>query len=180
MATELVLGKMLRLHVYYQKMRGTTVGDDRDLTTHDFVIDDATWPDAGGGLTHNYARLEGDFIAFWDGQVADLQVGALRKPVEFRWYRQDAPVLPWGDPSRVLTNPTVLAPAATVATCPPQIASSVTEMTVSRRHWGRWYLPSPPAARLAADGSFTTQFVNGTADRVKTLYDAWNTRGVTP
>jgi hypothetical protein len=180
MATTLALGKILRLHVYYQKMRGTAAGDDRDLTTHDFMIDDATWPDAGGGLTHNYATLEGDFIAFWNGMVLDSNTGALVKPVEFRWYRQDSGSIPWGDPARVTSAPTVNAAAASVATLPPQVACSVTEMTVSRRHWGRWYLPSPPAARCAADGSFASTLVNGAADRVKTLYDAWNVRGVTP
>lgn len=180
MATTLVIGKILRLHVYYQKMRGTAAGDDRDLTTHDFLIDDATWPDAGGGLTHNYATAEGDFITFWNGMVTDANTGALVKPVEFRWYRQDSGIIPWGDPSRVLSAPTVTAAANTVATLPPQVACSVTEMTVSRRHWGRWYLPSPPAARCAADGSFTSQLVNGGADRVKTLYDSWNSRGITP
>lgn len=180
MATSLTLGKMLRLHVYFQRMRGTTVGDDRALTTHDFMIDDATWPDAGGGLTHNYATAEGDFITFWNGMQADGATGALIKPVEFRWYRQDAPVLPWGDPARVLLSPTVNSSANTVATCPPQVACSVTEMTVSRKHWGRFYLPSPPAAKLAADGSFTGSMVNGTSARIETLYDSWNTRGLTP
>lgn len=174
------LAKILRLHVYYQRMRSGSVGDDRALTTHDFMIDDATWPDAGGGLTHNYATMEGDFITFWNGQVTDGQHGGLVKPIEFRWYRQDSGVIPWGDPSRVLSAPTVNSAAATVATLPPQVALSVTELTVSRKHWGRFYLPGLTTAKMAADGSFLSTLYGATADRVKTLYDSWNTRGVTP
>lgn len=180
MATTLVLGKILRLHVYYQRMRGTTVGDDLALTTHDFSIDDSTWPDAGGGLTHNYATLEGDYIAFWNGMQSDLNTGALVKPVEFRWYRQDSGTIPWGDPSRVTLAPTVNASANTIATLPPQCACSVTEVTASRKHWGRFYLPGIPANRCAADGSLVSGYTGGAADRVQTLYNAWQSRGVTP
>lgn len=180
MSTSLVLGGILRLHVYYQRMRGSVVGDDRALTTHDFGIDDATWPDAGGGLTHNYATLEGDFLTFWNGCVTDANTGALVKPVQFRWYRQDSGSLPWGDPARVLDNPTATAAASSVSTCPPQVACSVTEITASRRHWGRWYFPSPPAFKCLPDGSFYNQLSDGIAARAKTLYDSWNGRGVTP
>jgi hypothetical protein len=180
MTTSLVLGKLLRLHVYYQRMRGAAVGDDRALTTHDFLIEDGTWPDAGGGLTHNYATMEGDFITFWNGLVTDAMVGGLVKPVEFRWYRQDSGDIPWGDPSRVTSNPTVTAAAATTGTCPPQVACSVTEITSSRRHWGRWYIPGIASARLNPDGSFVSNVPNGIAARAQTLYNSWTSRGVMP
>jgi hypothetical protein len=165
--------------VTYSKLRAAAVGDDGNVTTHDFVIEDEVFPDAGtAGLTHNLATMEGDFITFFNGLVNDLIVGAGTKPTAFRWYRADSGNLPWGDPARVLTNPVTLTGSGNV--CPPQVACTVTEKTDSRRHWGRFYIPGIRVSMLNADGSLATNGATGIADRAQTLYNAWNTRGVQP
>jgi hypothetical protein len=172
--------KLLRLQAIYAKRRGAVEGDDVDVTTHDFVIDDEVFPDAGGvGDTHNLATMEADFREFWDQLQGFSVIGVACGLKEYRWYRQDDGNLPWGDPARVQTI--VGGPDWGVgATCPPQISCTVTEETGSRRHWGRFYIPGIAVGALDTDGSLLDARANSIAQLAATLYDSWQSRGVTP
>lgn len=177
MSTTLTMGKLLRLQVSYSKLRAAAKGDDFNVTTHDFHILDTTWPDAGTtGLTHNYAQMETDFTTFWNSLVTNGIVGTGADIEQYRWYREDDGELPWGEPSRV-TTPTAPNEGANIC-LPPQCAQTVTEITESRRHWGRFYIPGISRAILNTDGSMSSAAVAQIAAAAKTLYDSWNTRGV--
>jgi hypothetical protein len=167
---------ILRLQVVYQRTRVTGAAQDVAVTTHDFVIDDASWPAAA---PHNYETLESDWATFYNALVgaAPSVIGANTKPIEYRWYREDDGELPWGDPARVTT---LTGFTGAGNQCPPQVACTVTEIVSSRRHWGRFYLPGISAARLSADGSLTNATVTLIANAAETLYEAWSTRGVRP
>lgn len=172
--------KLLRLQAVYAKKRGAVEGDDVDITTHDFVIDDATWPDAGtGGLTHNYASMEASFQAFWDALQAVGEMSAACGLKEYRWYREDDGELPWGDPARVQSRAGGPDWGTGVTGLPPQCSSTVTELTDWRRHWGRFYIPGLATNYLATDGSLGSQAVTGFADAAEALYNSWNSKGVT-
>lgn len=172
--------KLLRLQVEYTKLRGAVVGDDRDVTTHDFQINDAVWPDAGGAGTHNAATLEGDFRAFWTSLIGSSpsRIGAAVVPATYKWYREDDGKLPFGPAFRTQDIAAGLGGAG--ATCPPQVASTVTEITDWRKRWGRFYVPGIASPNLNADGSLTTAAVTHICTAATALYNAWRTRGVTP
>lgn len=60
---------------------------------------------------------------------------------------------------------------------PPQVASTVTLRTPSRRHWGRFYMPAPSYTMLdgtnnSKAGRFSQTFVDGLANAVGAMFES--------
>lgn len=170
--------KAIRLQAVWKRIWSSAVEDDVMITTHDFRILDTVWPDAGAtGDTHNYASLEASLATFW-GSIRSLYQPVVRLD-EYRWYRNDGGDRTWGEPARVQTIASPLAGSSTSSVMPPpQVACTVTELTDSRRHWGRFYLPTPSVVALTGDGRLTAGAVATIAAAAQTLYNSWNTKGV--
>jgi hypothetical protein len=70
---------------------------------------------------------------------------------------------------------------ANAISCPPQVAVTVTEMAGTKRHWGRFYLPSPAVVpSLTNEGRFTSTFTGDIADAFDTCYEACKAAGIYP
>lgn len=104
--------------------------------------------------------------------------------VEYQWFQvdQNSPRDESGK-SQLLGPPAKITSKAVVgidgtATLPFQVASTITLRTVSRRHWGRSYIPGLSSARLQASyGRWTNTLVDGLANAMNTLHDSWVTAG---
>lgn len=53
---------------------------------------------------------------------------------------------------------------------PPQVSCCVTEETASRRHWGRFYLPTPGGSVSATNGRFSNAEVDAVGQAASTMY----------
>lgn len=90
---------------------------------------------------------------------------------QYRWYTLDSSGRTTGAPARV--TPKAIAGTGTGSTVdlPPQSAMTVTEKSVSRRRWGRFYLPVPRMT-LTTSGRFSATQVDIVADAAEILYNA--------
>lgn len=80
-------------------------------------------------------------------------------------------------PATRTTVKAVLGQSSTIR-LPDQVSETITMRTVSRRHWGRMYLPGFSSSMLQADyGRWTTAFVDALATALNTLHDGWQTDG---
>lgn len=83
-------------------------------------------------------------------------------------YANPIPFAPSGGPAKVITHG---VPGTGSGAVPPQCTSTVTEMTPSRRHWGRFYLPSLAPGVYAPSGRLNTVNVDAIAASAHTLFD---------
>jgi hypothetical protein len=136
------------MHMKAVYTRGRITGlEDVAVTTHDFHA-----PNFDDFTDANLDAIGAAFTAYWD--AINSFWSTLTTLLELRFYRgyngDGSPgevdhIVPVGD-----------AGEGTTASCPPQVACSVTEIlgAESRRHWGRFYLPAPTVSALALDGSY--------------------------
>lgn len=85
------------------------------------------------------------------------------KAVEIRYYRRsfnpnndDKPYADSGGPSRIDVISIVNTGSGGV---PPQVTSTITEVTPSRKHWGRLYLPTLAGSNFDTNGRLVTTSV---------------------
>lgn len=110
---------------------------------------------------------------------------------QYRWYK-DGPAfyvlnsagtayvpIPTGNPAIRITEVDVVGTGVGTPQ-PPQSASTVTERTSTRAHWGRFYLPSMTSSQLDADGRLTSAVLSSTLAATVTFYNACRTAGMVP
>lgn len=71
----------------------------------------------------------------------------------FRPYSDAKPFVDSGAPAAV--HP-LNVPGSNLGALPPQVSSTITEITPSRRHWGRTYLPTLADTDIGTNGRVTT------------------------
>jgi hypothetical protein len=97
---------------------------------------------------------------FWTALTTWISTkGVLR---EVRWYELDDTA-----PHKARFSETIAvtsgAGSSAAAVLPPQVACSVTTRVLSRKHWGRFYVPCLTVNSLDANGFYTTAFVDAAA-----------------
>lgn len=137
-------------------------------TTHDF------WNTAGESTDAQCDTLAATFVTFWDAirsPAASAIIGASVELTELRFYKgYDGD----GTPGEVDYVKTYTGKPGTGAfTLPPQVSCSVTEMTDSRRHWGRFYIPGISNALTASDGTLSVAGVTKIVDAAEAMYESW-------
>lgn len=133
--------------------------------------------------------VETALSAFWTTEKTDYP--SFMHSDQFRWYK-DGPAfyalngdssayVPIGDnPAIRVTEVDVAGTSGATAILPPQCAFSITEKTSSRKHWGRFYLPSGDANRLDATGLLGETERSGTLAAAVTFYNACRTASMLP
>lgn len=141
----------------------TAGAEDVAVTTHDLWQDADTWTD---GQCDTVAAA---FNTFWTTIKATM-ISTSCKLSELRFYKgYDGD----GSPGAVDYIKTYSSAGTAGISCPPQVACTVTELTDSRRHWGRFYIPGISINLLDVDGSLTSSGVTAVANAAKTMYNAW-------
>lgn len=138
--------------------------EDVAVNTFDFVNITSGDPDSSW-ITADYQAVEARLRTFYAALAAYLpSTVSLR---EFRWHLLPDPAEDT-DAVRIAPPSTPLSFTAT-ASMPHQVACSITKVTSSRRHWGRFYLGPMSAALLNADGHLNSSNVDSIAAAANTL-----------
>jgi hypothetical protein len=95
-----------------------------------------------------------------------------------RWYKFGPEIVPPQEPVRVIEWD--VDGTASGSALPPQVAVSVTEMTSSRRAWGRFYLPFNALANTDAQGRIATASLTLIADKLDAMYETCLAAGLIP
>jgi hypothetical protein len=97
---------------------------------------------------------------------------------EYQW-RDFSADFPRGESGLLKYSPTwrttpkgVFGSIAAGSELPHQVASTFTETTCSRQHWGRAYLPGLGHIVLTSYGRFTTTFVDSLANTTRALFNS--------
>jgi hypothetical protein len=144
-----------------------------DLLRNDISGPTDTW------VTADFTAAEARFLT-WLTSVNGYVPNYVVKD-SIRWYRrhfnpltETKPFAHSGPPVRVLS--VSAAAGGGGGTGPPQLAMSVTERTALPRHWGRFYLPTDPAAITAStNGRFSSSAMTAIGNATDTLYEGLHT-----
>jgi len=144
--------------------------EDVAITTHDLAF-------AGANDRPNNAQMDAmaaPYITFWNAikTVASVGISSRCTLTELRFYTgYDGD----GSPGQVDYVKTYPLPGSdsSAGMLPAQVACTVTELTDSRRHWGRFYLPGLSYNGLDVDGTLKSAMVTAMANAAETLYKAW-------
>lgn len=120
--------------------------------TLDGVFSD-TWDDGG------YGGVEAAIVAWWEAIKGVY--GTSLTFVEIRWYEAGTDVTDPNPTFRV--TPVGVTGSSSVSSMPPQVSTTLTLQTASRRHWGRMFLPNPIVSEGgtgASDGRWIHSFVD--------------------
>lgn len=153
------------------------------MTTHHFYSEAAQWPDVA---PLNYETAETVTDAWWD--TVSTFYNSNTKVQEYRWYREDDLIPPWGAPARVTSKNIPGKQAGTNPMLPPQVALCVTEYTGYQerqagrdvRHWGRFYLPAMGEGSSTPDGAVELPTQTAIADATDTWYAGLTAAGLVP
>lgn len=134
-------------------------------STRDIVETSAYWALTLDGVFNDewdsggYDAVEVAIIAWWEAIKSKYPDATTF--VEIRWYEAGTDVT---DPNPVFrVTPVGVAGTNMNAGCPPQVSTTLTLQTASRRHWGRMFLPAPAADQLGvttASGRWIHAFVD--------------------
>lgn len=115
----------------------------------------------------SYETIEGCIEAWW---TATKSLYSSEMTFDsMRWYDAGAGVVP---PQPTFRVTTVESPGTGGASMmPPQISSTMTLRTGSRRHWGRMYLPPPISTELDT-GTAAGRFIHSYVDQVPATWVA--------
>lgn len=168
-----------KLQIRYSRAPSGSVSEDVAVTTHTFLkvtggVASGTWTDPT-----DYAAVETAFGTLFT--ALKFYIPAHVHLDQYRWYIDNAALrLPDHAPNPALrvTEVDVAGTQSGAANLPPQIAVSVSEITASRKSWGRFYLPMTGAAGTDVNGRFSQSV--SIADAVKTFYNSCRAAGLYP
>jgi len=169
-------------HVIATGTRSSPTGTTEDLAQITFDIANIT--DGAHDPTWTSADLDHvtDALAVYLAAVRVYQTTGFTWK-ELRYYMRrfkplNAGFEDMGDPVRIV--PVAYAGTASATTLPYQVALSVTEKTVLRKHWGRFYLPCPAHTTLDGYGRWTSTVTAAIAALTGTAYEALISNGLLP
>lgn len=167
--------ELRKLHVIWSQDDAATPSDDSRIATFHFAkiaggVPVDTW-DAG-----DFATLQSTLETWWTG-IKDQFTNKVRLD-RMKVYKAGPEIEPPQVP--VYDADLNIPGTSALAQLPPQVAVSVTEKAGSKRHWGRFYLPSPSSACLGVYGrleeTIATDFINNT----DTWYEALRAAAIRP
>lgn len=177
-----VEGELRKVQCTFSRLSKVGVTDDYAIVTFHLVklVDDdfsTTWE------TTDYTNAEANLDAFFSTYAAYLHSSVTM--AGYRWYKAGPAydVVGVVNPAQRVTVKSIPGThAGTNGTLPPQCAISVTEKTLSRLQWGRWYMPAPTASTsaIAANGRVGSTLQVLLADAAQTLYDAMDADNLLP
>jgi hypothetical protein len=159
------------IHMKCVYSRSRTAGtEDVAVTTHDLY-----WAGTGDGTDALCDQIADKYSTFWTALNSSSPTPSVIANnvtlVEYRFYRGYNGD---GTPGAVDYVKTVSSPGtSTSSMLPPQIATTITELTDERRHWGRFYLPGLSLEALADDGSMSNAAITKIINAAETMYEAW-------
>jgi len=121
----------------------------------------------------DYTQVETALTPFFANLSSSL-IGRLKVTKVSSYIRQfndmsnAKPFADSGPPEWVWTPNVAMTGAGTM---PPQVSTTITELTASRANWGRFYLPTLAPIAFATSGRLATQYVDGFAGAAHTLYN---------
>jgi hypothetical protein len=155
--------------------------EDVDVCTFHFIKVSGGTPTTWAVDFSDLATIETALAAMWTTDKTDYP--SFMHSDQFRWYK-DGPAfyelngdgtayVPIGDnPAVRVTEVDVAGTSSSTAVLPPQVAWGSTEITSSRKHWGRFYLPAGDANRLDATGLLGSTELGSTLGAAVTFYNA--------
>lgn len=118
--------------------------DDVEVTTTHW-----RWDGEGDPGPTDFETVESRLDGFWTAIIG------IRSPwvrvSEHRWY----PMPPSAPNPAIRVTPVSITGESTSPTLPPQVASTITQITDVRRRWGRFYIGSLSSAAMTAVGRLT-------------------------
>lgn len=163
--------------------------EDVDVMTFHFLKVVSGTPSNDWSSGTEYSAVETALSAMWTTDKTDYP--SFMHLDQFRWYK-DGPAfytlnddgsayVPIGDnPATRVTEVDVAGTSSATAVLPPQVAWSITEITSSRRHWGRFYLPAGDANRLDATGLLGATELGSSLGAAVTFYNACRAANAVP
>jgi len=163
--------EMRKLAVRWARTPSAGGAEDVDVCTWTFLrLDDSDVPTNDWSDTSKYTTIETAFDTCWNGLKGAFNPNT--KLSQYRWSK-DGPAwratpTPYNPAVRVTDRSVVGSAAGGAPMTPPQCATTVTEKTVRRDAWGRFYYPAPATAKLGADGRIDSTYA-------ATLLSTWVT-----
>jgi hypothetical protein len=173
--------ELRKLQVRWSRAPSGGTLEDVDVCTFHFLKLDSGVP-SNSWLTADYTTLETAFGTAW-GAIKDYY-NAFVHLDQYRWYADgpafyhqvggSGPFVPIGDnAARRVTEVDVAGTAANGnPMLPPQVAISVTEKVSSRKHWGRFYLPTIWAQACTDPGRLANSAITHLLPPWVTFYNA--------
>lgn len=122
---------------------------------------DDTW------TSGDYTTMEGHLEDFFDTVKVVWHPGF--KLTDFNWYRVGSGITPPNPAERMAHLASPIVGTGSTALMPPQVASTITFRTASRRSWGRTYLPLGGAALTSSAVMLDSTVVDLLAGAADTL-----------
>lgn len=170
-ATDPTEGSWRRFVHVWENDATTDTADDQVYTIDIMNVTDGqldgTWNDADYTTVTNYLVAIASAIS--PHTLSTLVLRHIKAYIMgFNPYTEDKPFAHSGAPE--FTLPVNIAGGGN-APMPPQATSSVTEMTPSRRHWGRFYVPTLQNNAYQSGGHVATVTVDAIAQTVHDNYE---------
>lgn len=139
-----------------------------DIVNHTNGTVDNSWTDAD----HNTCidQLESAVTALMSGVSSYIHVTQCKAYA--RAYNPLANQKPFADSGPPVFVRDMLHTGGATSTAAPQVCSTLTEMTPSRRHWGRTFSPTIGASALTATGRLADAFMEGVINALQQSYEA--------
>lgn len=180
--------ELRKLQVKWSRAPGGRV-EDTDVCTFHFLKVVSGTPSNDWSSGTEYSAVESAFNTYW-GTLKDDYPSYIHLD-QYRWYKDgpafwhqiggSGPFVPIGDnPSVRITEVDTAGTGSVTNMLPPQVAWSVTEITSSRRHWGRFYLPAAGATRLDSTGLLSSVELGGSLTASVTFYNACRAANAIP
>ncbi len=173
--------ELRRLQVKFELLVGGAVVDDARITTYDF-LKLASGSPSDAWVAADFTTVENAFGTAWTAIKARYSTSF--RLSQYRWYKAGPGIAPPQEPVRVVDN-LVVGTAVSGGAYPPQVALACTELTSSRKAWGRVYWPAPAvnaAAETQTDaiGRYTSAILTVYANALDTFYEACRAGNVMP
>jgi hypothetical protein len=141
---------------------------DTAITTHHYEV--PITPPGAADATAFVTAFDSFFSVVSNKITSDLAAN------EIRFYSiSPTPGTPSGEPFDIRIGSRVGGSAD--SRLPPQVAISITEETLARRRWGRFYVPGLTAASLGPNGRILSTVVAQFADAAELLGESLRTSG---
>ncbi len=173
--------ELRRLQVKFELLVGGAVVDDARITTYDFLRLASGSP-SDAWVAADFTAVENAFGTAWT-TIKGYYSPNFRL-AQYRWYKHGPSVVPPQEPVRVVDN-LVVGTAVTSGAMPPQVALSCTELTSSRKSWGRVFWPgiaNSAASNSTTDmtGRYSSAVLTAFANALDTYYEACRAASVMP
>lgn len=173
--------ELRKLAVRWSRSPSGGVPADVCVCTWTFLRLDGDTPSVDWSDDSHYTTIESAFGTFWSS-IKELYPSWTHLD-QLRWYADGPafrPTPPEGNPARRVTEVDVAGTGDPTECLPPQAAISVTEKTLIRKEWGRFYLPAPRAYASSSQGRINTASLDQVADAVEIFYNACRAAALVP